>query len=118
MGDLLTTTAELMAVLSLSRGEGAVGARVEAELGECPWLEVTRVGDNVVARTTLGRPQRLILAGHLDTVPPAGNDTPRLDGDILWGVGASDMKGGLAVMLELASSVSAPAVDVTWGFYA
>ena len=118
MGDLLTATAELMAVPSLSRHESALAARVEAALGTCPWLEVTRVGDNVVARTTLGRPQRLILAGHLDTVPPAGNDTPRLDGDTLWGVGASDMKGGLAVMLELASSVSAPAVDVTWCFYA
>ena len=118
MGDLLTTTAELMAVPSLSRREGELAARVEAALGECPWLEVTRVGDNVVARTSAGRPQRLIVAGHLDTVPPAGNDAPRLDGDTLWGVGASDMKGGLAVMLELASSVSEPAVDVTWCFYA
>ena len=118
MGDLLTATAELMAVPSLSRHEGALAGRVEGVLGTCPWLEVTRVGDNVVARTTLGRPQRLILAGHLDTVPPAGNDTPRLDGDTLWGVGASDMKGGLAVLLELATSVSEPAVDVTWCFYA
>ena len=118
MGDLLTATAELMAVPSLSRHEGALAGRVEGVLGTCPWLEVTRVGDNVVARTSAGRPQRLIVAGHLDTVPPAGNDAPRLDGDTLWGVGASDMKGGLAVMLELASSVSEPAVDVTWCFYA
>jgi succinyl-diaminopimelate desuccinylase len=118
MGDLLTATGELMAVPSLSRHEGALAGRVEAALDACPWLEVTRIGDNVVARTTLGRPQRLILAGHLDTVPPNGNDAPRLDGDTLWGVGASDMKGGLAVMLELATSVSEPAADVTWCFYA
>ena len=62
--------------------------------------------------------QRLVLAGHLDTVPPGGNETPRVEGDTVWGVGASDMKGGLAVMLELAATVREPAVDVTWCFYA
>src|SRR5215472_13081227 len=117
-GDLLTATAELMALPTLSRHEGALADRVEAELAACTWLEVTRVGDNVIARTALGRPQRLILAGHLDTVPAAGNDAPRLDGDTLWGVGASDMKGGLAVMLQLATTVREPVVDVTWCFYA
>ena len=118
MGDLLTATEELMAVPSPSRHEGALADRVHEALAACPWLEVTRLGDNVVARTTLGRTQRLVLAGHLDTVPPAGNDAPRLDGDTLWGVGASDMKGGLAVMLQLATAIREPAVDVTWCFYA
>jgi succinyl-diaminopimelate desuccinylase len=79
---------------------------------------VTRVGDNVVARTTLGRPLRLLLAGHLDTVPPSDNAAPRREADVLWGLGASDMKGGLAVMLDLARTVPEPAVDVTWCFYA
>ena len=91
---------------------------VEQALAACPWLEVERVGDNVVARTALGHGRRLVLAGHLDTVPPAGNEVPRLDGDTVWGVGASDMKGGLAVMLDLAATVREPAVDVTWCFYA
>jgi succinyl-diaminopimelate desuccinylase len=118
MSDLLTATRDLMAVPSLSRDEGALATRVEGALRACPWLEVTRVGDNVVARTSLGRPQRLVLAGHLDTVPPGTNAAPRLDGDTVWGVGASDMKGGLAVMLDLAASVRDPAVDVTWCFYA
>ena len=120
MGDLLAVTRELMAVPSLSRHEGALADRVEAALGACDWLEVTRLGDNVIGRTVLDRPQRLILAGHLDTVPPAGNDEPRFDAgtDTLWGVGASDMKGGLAVMLDLATAVRQPAVDVTWCFYA
>ena len=77
-----------------------------------------RVGDNVVARTTLARSHRLVLAGHLDTVPPVENQRPRIDGDTVWGVGASDMKGGLAVMLDLAATVREPAVDVTWCFYA
>src|SRR6185437_8830547 len=118
MADLLTATQELMAVPSLSRDEGTLADRVETSLRTCPWLEVVRVGDNVVARTSLGRAQRLVLAGHLDTVPPGSNAVPRLDGDTVWGVGASDMKGGLAVMLDLAASVPDPAVDVTWCFYA
>jgi len=118
MADLLTATQELMAVPSLSRDEGTLADRVEEALRACPWLEVARVGDNVVARTSLGRAQRLVLAGHLDTVPPGANAVPRLDGDTVWGVGASDMKGGLAVMLDLAASVPDPAVDVTWCFYA
>ncbi len=118
MGDLLAVTRDLMAVRSPSGHEDAIAGLVADALGVCPWLGVERVGDNVVARTSLGRPQRLILAGHLDTVVPAGNEMPRLDGDTLWGVGASDMKGGLAVMLDLATTVREPAVDVTWCFYA
>ena len=116
--DLLARAAELVGVASVSRGEGRLADRVEEELRRCPWLSVDRVGDNVVARTSLGRGRRLAVAGHLDTVPPAGNAAPRIEGDTLWGVGAADMKGGLAVMLDLAGQVSDPVVDVTWCFYA
>ena len=92
---------------------------VEAALGLCPWLTVERVGDNVVARTVLGRDRRVLLAGHLDTVPPAeGNDEPRVVDDTLFGVGAVDMKGGLAVFLHLAGVLDSPPVDLTWCFYA
>ena len=68
-----------------------------AALSLCPWLGVERVGDNVVARTDLGRSGRVLLAGHLDTVPPVdGNgEEPRIEGDTVYGVGAADMKGGL-----------------------
>jgi len=118
MNDLLATTAELMAVSSVSGDEAAIAALVEDRLRAVSWLSVDRVGDNVVARTTLSRPHRLVVAGHLDTVPPGDNERPRMDGDIVWGVGASDMKGGLAVMLDLAATVREPAVDVTWCFYA
>ena len=118
MTDLLATTTELMAVPSVSGGEAAIAALVEDRLAAISWLRVERVGDNVVARTTLSRPQRLVVAGHLDTVPPGDNDRPRMEGDTVWGVGASDMKGGLAVMLDLAATVREPAVDVTWCFYA
>ena len=118
MNDLLATTTELMAVPSVSGDEAAIAALVEDRLRAVSWLSVDRVGDNVVARTTLSRPHRLVVAGHLDTVPPGDNERPRMDGDIVWGVGASDMKGGLAVMLELAATMREPALDVTWCFYA
>ena len=118
MGDLLAATADLVAVPSVSGDEAPLAGLVEQALRACDWLEVTRLGDNVVARSSLGRGQRLVLAGHLDTVPPNDNATPRLEGDTVWGVGASDMKGGLAVMLDLATTVAEPSVDLTWCFYA
>ena len=103
---------------SESWSEGALADRIEAELRGRPHLRVDRVGDNVVARTDLGRDVRVVLGGHTDTVPANGNETPRIDGDVLWGLGAADMKGGLAVMLELAARHADPAVDVTYVFYA
>jgi succinyl-diaminopimelate desuccinylase len=118
MGDLLACTRDLMAVPSPSWGEAALADLVEDALRGCDWLDTERIGDNVIGRTTLGHEQRLVLAGHLDTVPANGNQTPRVEGDTVWGVGASDMKGGLAVMLDLATTVRTPAVDVTWCFYA
>ena len=116
--DLLAATADLVAIPSVSHHEAAIADRIEAALAPSAWLRVERIGDNVIGRTELGRPQRLVLAGHLDTVPPAGNSVPRMDGESLWGVGASDMKGGLAVMVDLAVTVADPRVDVTWCFYA
>jgi hypothetical protein len=75
------------------------------------------VEHNLVARTDLGRAMRLVLAGHTDTVPPNGNERARREGDVLWGLGAADMKSGVTVLLELARRVEAPAVDVTYVFY-
>ncbi|HET6949421.1 MAG TPA: succinyl-diaminopimelate desuccinylase [Acidimicrobiales bacterium] len=118
MTDLLTATAELVAIPSESHAESALADHVEQRLSALDHLAVDRLGDNVVARTGLGRGYRLVVAGHLDTVPANGNATPRVDGDVLWGLGAADMKGGLAVMLDLAAAVPDPAVDVTWVFYA
>lgn len=118
MTDLLALTAELVAVPSPSHGEAALADHLAAELRAVPWLEVERVGDNLVARTRLGRPTRVLLAGHTDTVPANGNTEPRVDGDVLWGLGSTDMKAGLAVMVELARTVAEPAVDVTYAFYA
>ncbi len=115
---LLGLATALVAIPSVSHHETAMADAVEAALGLCPWLAVERVGDNVVARTRLGRSRRVLVAGHLDTVPPVGgNHEPRVTEDTLYGVGAADMKGGLAVLLHLAGTLPEPAVDVTWCFY-
>ncbi|HEY1831097.1 MAG TPA: succinyl-diaminopimelate desuccinylase [Acidimicrobiales bacterium] len=118
MTDLLEATAALVDIPSLSHQETALADLVEGVLRGCSWLQVERIGDNVIGRTLLGRSQRLMLAGHLDTVPANDNARARIDGDVLWGLGASDMKGGLAVMLDLARTVPEPSIDVTWCFYA
>jgi len=115
---LLQLTADLIDMPSVSFEEGPIADWFEAELKAIPDLEVTRVGDNVVARTNLDRPFRLALGGHLDTVPVNDNATARIEGQVLHGLGASDMKGGLAVMLELARTITEPAIDVTYVFYA
>jgi len=116
--DLLARTAALVDIPSVSHDEARLTEHIEAELRALGHLEVTRVGANLVARTQLGRTSRLLLAGHTDTVPVNGNATARIEGDVLWGLGAADMKGGLAVMLALAEAVPEPLLDVTWVFYA
>jgi succinyl-diaminopimelate desuccinylase len=115
--DLLALAAELVAIPSESHDEGLIADHVEAELRGAPWLQVERVGDNVVARTELGRTSRLVLAGHTDTVPANGNASAVLEGDVLHGLGSADMKSGLAVFLELARTISEPVCDVTYVFY-
>jgi len=116
--DLLARTAALVDIASPSRAEGPIVDLIEAELRAQAHLDVTRVGDNLVARTSLGRGQRVILAGHTDTVPAAENATARIEDGRLFGVGSADMKGGLAVMLELAATLTEPVVDLTYVFYA
>lgn len=116
--DLLDLAAELVDIPSVSRGEDALAGWLVDRLGRYPWLDVERVGDNVVARTDLDRGRRLLLVGHTDTVPPSGNEVAEIEGDRLWGVGASDMKGGIAVMVGAAASVEHPAIDVSYVFYA
>lgn len=116
--DLLARTAELINILSESHHEQELVAHLEAELRAVPWLTVDRVGDNIVARTNLGRDMRLLIGGHSDTVPANDNAVAVIDGDVLSGLGASDMKGGLAVLTELAKTVAEPAIDVTYLIYA
>ena len=117
--DLLALTAALVDIPSVSRDEAALTDWLVDRLAAVPWLATARIGDNVVARTELGRSQRLILAGHTDTVPPhPGEERSTLEGDRCAGVGSADMKSGLAVMLALAEHRADPAVDLTFAFYA
>lgn len=115
--DLLAATAALVAIPSVSHDEAAITDHIEGRLRAVPWLEVTRIDHNLVARTNFGHRFRLVLAGHTDTVPVNGNEVARLDGDVLHGLGSADMKSGLAVFLHLAETVSAPTVDLTYVFY-
>jgi succinyl-diaminopimelate desuccinylase len=116
-GDLLGLTAALVAVPSVSREEEALAGAVEARLRPLG-LSVERLGDNVVARSENGRGRRIVLAGHLDTVPANGNEWPRIEDGVLHGLGAADMKGGVAVLLRLAEEIAHRArFDCTFVFY-
>jgi succinyl-diaminopimelate desuccinylase len=114
--DLLALAAELVDVPSVTGEEAARADRVERDMRAVAWLVVDRVGDSVVARTELGRAERVLLVGHLDTVP--GRPGARVQGDVLHGTGSADMKAALAIQLELARTLEAPVVDVTYVFYA
>jgi succinyl-diaminopimelate desuccinylase len=117
VSDLLARAASLVGISSLSYQEEDLANLVEAIVGPQPHLTVVRIGDNVVARTTLDRPTRVVVAGHLDTVSSDAG-LGRVEGDVLYGRGAADMKGTLAVMLTLAGELVEPRHDVTWIFYA
>jgi succinyl-diaminopimelate desuccinylase len=112
-------TAALVDISSVSGEEGPLADAVERALRRLPHLRVTRHGNTLVARTGLGRPERVVLAGHLDTVPHAANFPSQWDEERvrLTGVGTSDMKSGVAVQLRLAAAVGAPNRDVTYVFY-
>jgi succinyl-diaminopimelate desuccinylase len=110
-------TAAVVDVESVSGNEAALAGLVEAALRELPHLDVHRDGDAVVARTSLGRDRRVLLGGHLDTVPVAANLPSRRDGDRLYGCGTSDMKSAVAVMLRLAATLTGPRYDLTYVFY-
>ncbi|MEU5846484.1 succinyl-diaminopimelate desuccinylase [Saccharopolyspora shandongensis] len=120
--DPVELTAALVDIPSVSGGEKAIADAVEQALREqAPHLEVVRNGDAVLARTNLGRDSRVVLAGHLDTVPINDNLPLRRTGsgaeEVLHGCGTVDMKGGDAVMLHLAATLPAPRHDLTFVFY-
>ncbi len=110
-------TAQIVDVESVSGAEQPLADAIEAALTGLPHLTVHRDGNAVVARTGLGRDQRVVLAGHIDTVPVAANLPSRLERDALYGCGTSDMKSGVAVQLRLAAMVPEPNRDVTYVFY-
>jgi succinyl-diaminopimelate desuccinylase len=127
--DSITLTRVLCDIESVSGDEATIADAIEASLAGLPHLEVIRDGDAIVARTNLGRAQRAVIAGHIDTVPINDNVPTRFEtlepghpsgqtpGDYLWGRGTVDMKAGVAVQLKLAAELTEPVVDVTWIWY-
>ncbi|NLT53105.1 MAG: succinyl-diaminopimelate desuccinylase [Actinomycetales bacterium] len=119
--DAVTLTRALCDIPSVSGAERVVADAVELALRRLEHLEVLRDGNAVVARTSLGRDTRVVLAGHLDTVPVAGNLPSRIEGSggdaVVWGRGSVDMKAGVAVALRIAATVSSPRCDVSYVFY-
>ena len=125
--DVADLTADLLDIYSVSAAEARLADAVEAELLKLHWLEITRDGDSIIARTNWGKDQRVVLAGHLDTVPlPAIQGSlgtvPSIWKDedgarVLYGRGATDMKGGVAVQLALAATLQDANYDITYVFY-
>lgn len=115
--DVVSLTEELLNIESVSRAESTIVDAIEAELAALEHLEVQRFGNSLVARTNLDRGDRVVIAGHVDTVPLNANLPARNDGTAIHGLGACDMKGGVAVALRLAATLPEPNRDVTYVFY-
>ncbi len=115
--DAVTLTEQLVNIESVSLDEQEIADAVDTALRGVPHLTVTRRGHTVVARTELGRPERVVIAGHLDTVPVNDNLPARREGGLLHGLGTCDMKSGDAVILRLAATVPEPSRDVTYILY-
>jgi len=116
-GDVIDLAESLVNVASVSGAEEHLADIVEHALRTIPGLEVLRCGNAVLARTQTGKDQRIVLAGHLDTVPVADNLPATRDGDRLVGCGTTDMKAGDAVILKMAATLDDPAYDLTFIFY-
>ncbi len=119
--DVVELTRVLCDIESVSGNEKEIADSIESALKAYPHLEIIRDGDAIIARTNLGRAKRVVIAGHIDTVPVADNLPTKLvsleRSHVLFGRGTVDMKAGVAVQLKLAAELTAPNVDVTWVFY-
>jgi len=115
--DVVALTSALVDIESVSLDEQKIADAVEAQLVKLAHLTVERDGHTIIARTDLGRAERVVIAGHLDTVPVNENLPSHLEGDLLYGLGSCDMKGGVAVALRLAAHITEPTRDITFVFY-
>ena len=115
--DVVALTEALVDIESVSGNEQRITDEVERGLRGLAHLKVERFGNTVVARTECGRPERVVVAGHLDTVPVNDNLPARRDEHNLYGLGTADMKSGCAVALRLAAGLPEPNRDVTYVFY-
>ena len=120
-GDLTDLLVTLVDIESVSGDEAGITDTIQAALEPLEHLELVRDGDVLVARTQLGRAERVVLAGHTDTVPIANNVPARVTGEgderVVWGRGSCDMKAGVAVQLAIAAALPNPSRDLTFIFY-
>ncbi|CAB4691122.1 MAG: succinyl-diaminopimelate desuccinylase [Actinobacteria bacterium] len=120
-GDLVELTRAICDIESVSGNEKELADAIESALAKYSHLEVIRDGDAIVARTNFGHVTRVVIAGHIDTVPVANNLPIKLlpmeREQVLWGRGTVDMKAGVAVQLKLAATLDKTNTDVTWVFY-
>ncbi len=117
LADPVALTRALVDIPSVSGNEREIADAVAGALAAAPHLTVERTGNTVAAWTHLGRGRRVVLAGHLDTVPLADNFPSTVDGEMIYGCGTSDMKSGTALALHLAATLVAPRYDLTYLFY-
>jgi succinyl-diaminopimelate desuccinylase len=110
-------TAQIVDIESVSGNERPLADAIARALTGLPHLSLHRDGNAIVARTSFGRAERVVLAGHIDTVPVAGNLPSRLDDGLLYGCGSCDMKSGVAVQLRLAAQLATAARDISYVFY-
>ena len=115
--DAAALTVALCDIESVSGDERRLAEAIELVLREVPHLTVHRDGDAVVARTDLGHAERVVIAGHIDTVPLGGNLPCRVEDGRIHGCGTTDMKSGVAVQLRLAAHLPSPNRDITFVFY-
>ena len=120
-GDLVELTRAICDIESVSGNERELADAIESALAKYSHLEIIRDGDAIVARTNFGHATRVVIAGHIDTVPVANNLPVKLlpmeREQVLWGRGTVDMKAGVAVQLKLAATLDKTNTDVTWVFY-
>jgi succinyl-diaminopimelate desuccinylase len=118
---LVELTMAICDIESVSGNESELADAIELTLRAQSHLELLRDGDALVARTNLGREQRVIIAGHIDTVPVKDNLPTELmhfeREQVIFGRGTVDMKSGVAVMLKLAAELRESSKDITWVFY-
>lgn len=110
-------TLDLVNIASISQDEQAIADLIQAALVEVKHLKVSRISNSIIAQTNFGANQRVVIAGHLDTVPANNNFPGKKTSTEVIGLGSVDMKSGIAAALKLAAALTNAKYDVTYLFY-
>ena len=115
--ELSKLTLDLVNISSVSKDEKSIADSIAEALKKIGHLKITRVNNSIVAQTNFGNKQRVVIAGHIDTVPANNNFPGKINNSEVIGLGSVDMKSGIAVALKLASEITSSNYDVTYLFY-